>query len=126
MHEDAGEVQLHLEADVHIGAVDGGRPPEREAPVGDLVQPAALRVGQLLVLCARKTTYQRKVKLYYYWKLMYVLLLKVLLLKLGKACISSSHAQHRARRVRPRNRRSELSEPASDVLLGDPGRCAGK
>ena len=39
VHEDAREVQLHLEAHVHVGAVDGGRPPQREAPVGDLVQP---------------------------------------------------------------------------------------
>ena len=30
--------------------VDGGRPPQREPPVGDLVQAGALRVGQLLVL----------------------------------------------------------------------------
>jgi hypothetical protein len=52
VHEDAGEVQLHLEAHVHVGAVDGGRPPQREAPVGDLVQPRALCVGQLLVLHA--------------------------------------------------------------------------
>ena len=52
MHEDAGEVELDLEADVHVGAVDRGRPPQREAAVGNLVQPRALRVGQLLVLHA--------------------------------------------------------------------------
>lgn len=48
-HEDTGEVQLHLEAHVHVGAVDGRRPPQREAAVRDLVQTTALRVGQLLV-----------------------------------------------------------------------------
>jgi hypothetical protein len=50
VHEDARQVELHLEADVHVGAVDGGGPPEREAAVGDLVEAGALRVGQLLVL----------------------------------------------------------------------------
>mmetsp|Transcript_35223 Transcript_35223/g.88355 ORF Transcript_35223/g.88355 Transcript_35223/m.88355 type:complete len:558 (+) Transcript_35223:1414-3087(+) len=52
VHEDACQVELHLEADINIGAVDGGAPPQREAAVGDLVQTAALRVGQLLVLHA--------------------------------------------------------------------------
>jgi len=52
VHEDARQIQLDLEADVHVGAVDGGRPPQREPPVGDLVQTTALRVRQLLVLCA--------------------------------------------------------------------------
>ena len=50
VHEDAGEVELDLEADVDVGAVDGRRPPEGEAPVGDLVEAGALGVGQLLVL----------------------------------------------------------------------------
>ena len=52
MHEDARQVQLHLETHVHIGAVDGGGPPQCEPPVGDLVQPRALRVGEFLVLHA--------------------------------------------------------------------------
>ena len=52
VHEDACQVQLHLESHVHIRTIDGGRPPQREAPVGDLVQPGALRVGELLVLHA--------------------------------------------------------------------------
>ena len=52
VHEDAGQIQLHLEADVHVRAVDGGAPPQREPTVRDLVQPAALRVRQLLVLHA--------------------------------------------------------------------------
>ncbi len=52
VHEDARPVQLHLEAHVDIGPVDGGGPPEREAPVGNLIQPRPLRVCQLLVLHA--------------------------------------------------------------------------
>ena len=49
MHEDARQVELDLEADVDVGAVDRRRPPEREAAVGDLVEARALRVRQLLV-----------------------------------------------------------------------------
>jgi len=52
VHEDARQVQLHLEADVHVRAVDRGRPPQREATVRDLVQTGALRIRQLLVLHA--------------------------------------------------------------------------
>ena len=33
----------------YVGSVDGWRPPEREATVGDLVETRALRVRQLLV-----------------------------------------------------------------------------
>ena len=50
VHEDARQVELHLKADVDVGAVDRGRPPEREAPVRDLVEARALRVRELLVL----------------------------------------------------------------------------
>ena len=50
VHEDAGQVELHLEADIHVGAVDRRAPPQREAAVGDLVEAAALRVGELLEL----------------------------------------------------------------------------
>ncbi len=52
MHEDAGQVELHLETHIHIGAVDGRGPPQREATVWDLVQTTALCIGQLLVLPA--------------------------------------------------------------------------
>ena len=52
VHEDSGEVQLHLEADVHVCAVDGRAPPESETAVGDLVQTAPLGVCELLVLHA--------------------------------------------------------------------------
>mmetsp|Transcript_9904 Transcript_9904/g.16651 ORF Transcript_9904/g.16651 Transcript_9904/m.16651 type:complete len:467 (+) Transcript_9904:1679-3079(+) len=50
VHEDARQVQLHLESDVDVGPVDGGGPPESESAVGDLAQPRALGVRQLLVL----------------------------------------------------------------------------
>ena len=33
VHEDAGQVELHLETDVDVGAIDGRRPPERESTV---------------------------------------------------------------------------------------------
>ena len=49
MHEDACQVQLHLETHIHIGTVDGGRPPQGETPVGDLVQTRPLGICQLLV-----------------------------------------------------------------------------
>ena len=49
MHEDACQIQLHLETHIHIGTVDGWRPPQRETPVGNLVQTRPLRIGQLLV-----------------------------------------------------------------------------
>ena len=49
MHENASQIQLHLEAHVHIGTVDGGGPPQGETPVGDLVQTRPLCIGQLLV-----------------------------------------------------------------------------
>mmetsp|Transcript_46858 Transcript_46858/g.74594 ORF Transcript_46858/g.74594 Transcript_46858/m.74594 type:complete len:250 (+) Transcript_46858:1874-2623(+) len=48
MHKDSGQIQLHLEAHVDVGSVDGGRPPKREASIGDLIQTAALGVGELL------------------------------------------------------------------------------
>ena len=50
VHENARQVELHLEPDVHVGAVDGGGPPQREPAVGDLVQTHALRVGEPLEL----------------------------------------------------------------------------
>jgi len=50
VHEDACEVELHLETHVDVGPVDGRRPPQSEPPVRDLVQTRPLRVGQLLVL----------------------------------------------------------------------------
>ncbi len=49
VHEDARKVELHLETDVDVGAVDRGRPPEREATVRDLVKTRALGVCELPV-----------------------------------------------------------------------------
>lgn len=50
MHENAGQIELDLETDVNVGAVDGWGPPEGEPPVGDLVQTGPLGIGQLFVL----------------------------------------------------------------------------
>jgi hypothetical protein len=52
MHEDACQVQLHLETDIHIGTVDCWRPPQCEATIWDLVQTTPLGIGQLLVFPA--------------------------------------------------------------------------
>ena len=49
MHKNACQIQLHLEPHIHIGTVDGGGPPQRKTPVGDLVQTRPLCIGQLLV-----------------------------------------------------------------------------
>mmetsp|Transcript_1930 Transcript_1930/g.3398 ORF Transcript_1930/g.3398 Transcript_1930/m.3398 type:complete len:226 (+) Transcript_1930:445-1122(+) len=48
MHKDACEIELDLEADIDIGTVDGGTPPEGETTVGDLIETRALGVGELL------------------------------------------------------------------------------
>lgn len=40
----------YLETDVHVGSVDGGRPPQSKPSVRDLVETGALGVRQLLVL----------------------------------------------------------------------------
>jgi len=45
VHEDAGQVELDLEAHVDVGAVDGGRPPERKATVRNLTRAGAKRRG---------------------------------------------------------------------------------
>ena len=50
VHEDSGQIQLHLETDVDVGAVDCRRPPQGETTIGNLVQAGSLSVGQLLVL----------------------------------------------------------------------------
>ena len=48
VHEDAREVQLHLEAHVDVGSVDGRRPPQCEASVGNLIETTSLGVCELL------------------------------------------------------------------------------
>ena len=50
VHENARQIELHLETDVDVGSVDRRRPPQREATIGDLIQTGSLGVGQLLVL----------------------------------------------------------------------------
>mmetsp|Transcript_33774 Transcript_33774/g.44564 ORF Transcript_33774/g.44564 Transcript_33774/m.44564 type:complete len:256 (-) Transcript_33774:445-1212(-) len=50
MHEDSCQVELHLEADVDIAAIDRGRPPKSEPSIRDLVKTGALRMSQLFVL----------------------------------------------------------------------------
>lgn len=52
MHEDAGEIQLHLKSDIHIRTIDGGTPPQGETTIRNLIQTAALSVRQLLELHA--------------------------------------------------------------------------
>ena len=64
VHKYAGQIQLHLEAHVHVGTVDGGRPPECEAPVGNLVQTTPLRIRQLLVLCTSTRRYSELTSLH--------------------------------------------------------------
>ena len=49
MHEDASEIELHLEAHIDVGSIDRWRPPQREPTVGNLVKPTALSVSQLLI-----------------------------------------------------------------------------
>mmetsp|Transcript_29770 Transcript_29770/g.62393 ORF Transcript_29770/g.62393 Transcript_29770/m.62393 type:complete len:346 (-) Transcript_29770:4155-5192(-) len=50
MHENAGQIKLHLETDVDIGAIDRWRPPQREPAIRNLIQTGPLSIGQLLVL----------------------------------------------------------------------------
>lgn len=49
VHEDTGEIKLHLETNIHVCTVDSGGPPQREATIWNLVQTRALGVGELLV-----------------------------------------------------------------------------
>lgn len=43
-------MRTRLESDVDVGSVDGGRPPQGEPAVGDLVETRSLCVRELLVL----------------------------------------------------------------------------
>jgi len=38
VHENTRLIELHLETDIHIGAIDGWTPPQREAMVRNLVK----------------------------------------------------------------------------------------
>lgn len=59
VHEDACQVQLHLKSNVDVCTIDGGRPPQSESPIRDLVQTGSLRIRQLLVLHAFLRTNHR-------------------------------------------------------------------
>ena len=48
-HEDTSQIQLDLETDVNVRAIDGGAPPECEPTVRNLVETGPLSVGELLV-----------------------------------------------------------------------------
>ena len=49
VHEDTSQIQLDLETDVDVRAIDRRTPPEREPTVRDLVKTGSLRVRELLV-----------------------------------------------------------------------------
>ena len=49
LHEDARKIELDLETDVDVRAIDRRAPPERESTVRDLVKTGPLRVRELLV-----------------------------------------------------------------------------
>lgn len=49
VHENTRQIQLHLEPDVDVGAIDRRRPPERETTIGNLIQTATLRIRQFLI-----------------------------------------------------------------------------
>ena len=49
VHEDTSQIQLDLETDVDVRAIDRRAPPERESTVRDLVKTRPLRVRELLV-----------------------------------------------------------------------------
>ena len=49
LHEDTRQIQLHLETNVDIGAIDRRTPPEREKTVRNLIETGALSVRELLV-----------------------------------------------------------------------------
>jgi hypothetical protein len=50
MQENTCQIQLHLETHIHVGSVNGWRPPESEATIGYLIQTRSLSIGQLLEL----------------------------------------------------------------------------
>jgi hypothetical protein len=50
VQENTREIELDLETDVDVGSIDGWRPPQSEATVGNLVQTGTLGVGEFLEL----------------------------------------------------------------------------
>lgn len=49
MHIDTSQVELDLKADINVGSVYCGGPPECESPIRDLVQAGALGVCEFFV-----------------------------------------------------------------------------
>lgn len=47
VHEDTSQIELDLETDVDIGAIDRWRPPQSEATIWHLIQTRALSVREL-------------------------------------------------------------------------------
>ena len=50
MHENAGEIQLHLETDIDVSTIDGWRPPQCETTIWDLGKTRPLGVGQFFAI----------------------------------------------------------------------------
>jgi hypothetical protein len=50
VHEDSGQIQLNLEADINTRPIDCRRPPKGEAPIRNLNEATALSIGQLFIL----------------------------------------------------------------------------
>lgn len=50
VHEDASQIELNLETDVDVGAVDCRRPPKCKPSIWNLVQTRALSVSEFFVL----------------------------------------------------------------------------
>ena len=49
VHEDTRQIQLDLEADVYVRAVDRWTPPQCETTIWNLIETGTLRIGELLV-----------------------------------------------------------------------------
>ena len=49
VHEDAGQIELHLKTDVDVRSIDCRRPLERETTIRNLVQTGTLGIGQFFV-----------------------------------------------------------------------------
>jgi hypothetical protein len=48
-HENASQIELHLETDINISPIDGRTPPESEATIGNLIETRSLSIGKLLI-----------------------------------------------------------------------------
>jgi hypothetical protein len=50
VHENAGQIELHLKSYVDICAIDCWRPPKSETTIRNLIQTRSLRIGQFFEL----------------------------------------------------------------------------